>query len=127
MNNGKLIRTETGRFIVLDENNDEISTVIFRYIRNEKNQRVGAVVALDLFGELRFGYAKYNPDREKAKPNDMFALNVAVGRALKRSDICYPFSLNKNNKVYPEGVRDNLLKLYHQACHYFNKEYMESY
>lgn len=116
--NAKTWMTESGQLYLCDEKNVEISRVIFNYIRDKNNRKVGVVVAtqLSVYEPVRFGYAKYNPKKEKGKPNSDFAFDVAIGRMLRRNDILFPFE----NKEYPTEVKKHLKKLYERANSYFH-------
>jgi hypothetical protein len=112
--NAKIYRSTSGRLYLADDNHAEISPILFKYIRDKKNRAVGVVVALKLNDDIRFGYAKCHPKKEKYDKDRGF--EVAVGRALKRDDLYFPFS---NGLNLPPGVKSELEDIYYRSRNYF--------
>lgn len=118
----KILQDENGKRFVDIGHDKDLLPVLFKYIRDDFNRKVGVVVSLEYQQELRFGYAKFNPDREEGKPNNDRAFQIAVGRALKRNDINFPFLNNKNGRPFPPGVQPLLIELYGRSIAYFKVE-----
>ncbi len=95
--------------------------ILHRYVLDKNNIKVGAVVAIPIDGEIHYGFSKIHKldqnkhflSTEKGRRN--FLIKVAVGRALKRADIQYPFQ----NVHIPSDIRNSLINLFNRANRYF--------
>jgi hypothetical protein len=85
--------------------------VLHAYIRDHRGTKRGMVVALELNGDIRFGYSKCaNIDVW----DEQSAANKSIGRALANSGKHF-------DELRPE-IRDRLYDIYDRAQRYFKKE-----